>query len=1196
MAATAESRDPQQAGWDQEKSREVRLGLVMYGGVSLAIYINGVAQELFRAVRGRGVYRLIKALTDSDVVVDVLSGTSAGGINGIYLSYALCNNKDFAQFANLWREHGDINKLLRSPDSDIPKGSSFLDSEGYYQPRLEEAFRQMGDYIPDPGEDPSPINELDLFVTGTDVDGRIYTQFDDAGHPIDIKDHRAVFLLKHRAGRKEPFKPDPANPEITYRALATLSRLTSCFPAAFAPVRVALVEEGDGSPDAKLQAWGKLGKEASFLDGGLLDNKPFTYTLKAIFSRTADREVDRKLFYVEPDPEALKKVENATNPNFLQAVLAALIGIPGYESIAEDLRLLAERNSKLQQYNRLIKVKEIRGGKISKATRQLYDRSRLIALSERVVQGLFRQDGHNQQVPPKLQERAARLVRAFDKLDFNFDRVVGDFDVHFRMRRIFRLVYLIYDRLYAAPAPNEKPVAEEQKERYRSLWKALNRQIKLYEVLLTAMESLVDDAPIRWQDVEEGREEEIWALVQGGYYRLLDDTGPAAQRIVLDDLDAVFADGAEGREWMPQTVLTAIHADLRDVGKTIVKEVETNRFQPAPQTTRSVLRRLDDCEQRLLDRFVPDAGDPVRQAYDEFEELDAHVFPLEMVGNLHEKDIIETIRISPRDANRGFSALDLQDNVRAKVAGDSIYHFGGFFKRSWRSNDILWGRLDGLCQIVETLLEPNRVADLVRQPEERQRIRRRFLRDDATWELGMDPRDLFPRSGERTQEILGRWLRDLLGDEDAARQQALKKESFETLLSLLVEAAQLEVIGEDLPNVITDAIQEQSEWNRFQSYEPPKPPAKETAKKETAKAEESGPATEEGPQETISAMLPWVFQAPGGRLDPLVATTAAAWRMQEGMADLEMGRRPPARPRMTRLGRFFQQSYRVGSERLIHDVPTLVLLEILAKVLLVGRTCVLGLFGNEAPRIRRSFLFRLCIDWPLRAFYALVGVSRRSPGLGLGLFLGLGAVSLLAMLVGFFWWDTLILPAGKGFNLRNAAIFLGVPGAILLLQVTFLLSGGRRVWRRGGLWSFFVGLASSVALVFGIIEWETIYPLTALSSLLKLVFLVILPVAVLLVGGALFLHELWRRPRQSTPEEREERERNLRELRQVAEQALSERFGPLPRKVRLRLARMGSIEDLGRLLARSSSVSATDLGFPELEPPKPEKEELPKAS
>ena len=71
------------SGTSDEKSREVRLGLVLYGGVSLAIYMNGVAHEVFRAVKGQGIYKLIKAFTDSDIVVDIISGTSAGGINGI---------------------------------------------------------------------------------------------------------------------------------------------------------------------------------------------------------------------------------------------------------------------------------------------------------------------------------------------------------------------------------------------------------------------------------------------------------------------------------------------------------------------------------------------------------------------------------------------------------------------------------------------------------------------------------------------------------------------------------------------------------------------------------------------------------------------------------------------------------------------------------------------------------------------------------------------------------------------------------------------------------------------------------------------------------------------------------------------------------------------------------------------------------
>ena len=125
------------------RSREIRLGIVMYGGVSLAIYIYGVAHEFFRAVRGQGIYKLLKVLTDSDIVVDVISGTSAGGINGILLSYALCNELQFSSVSSLWRLHGDIRQLLRSPYGAIADTTSLLDSEGYYQPKLEAAFSQM---------------------------------------------------------------------------------------------------------------------------------------------------------------------------------------------------------------------------------------------------------------------------------------------------------------------------------------------------------------------------------------------------------------------------------------------------------------------------------------------------------------------------------------------------------------------------------------------------------------------------------------------------------------------------------------------------------------------------------------------------------------------------------------------------------------------------------------------------------------------------------------------------------------------------------------------------------------------------------------------------------------------------------------------------------------------------------------------
>ncbi|HEY1537284.1 MAG TPA: hypothetical protein VGF76_24855, partial [Polyangiaceae bacterium] len=185
-----------------ERSREVRLGIVMFGGISLAVYINGVSSELFRAVRGRGVYRLLKALTDSHVVVDILSGASAGGINSVLLSAALCNGTDFESTSTLWREHADMEQLLAPTGR--PIDNSVLNGD-YDQTQLEAAFRVLLS-PPSPSqeqEDPSPVGELDLFVTGTDINGQFDERLDALGHHIELENHRVLFQLKHRARRKE---------------------------------------------------------------------------------------------------------------------------------------------------------------------------------------------------------------------------------------------------------------------------------------------------------------------------------------------------------------------------------------------------------------------------------------------------------------------------------------------------------------------------------------------------------------------------------------------------------------------------------------------------------------------------------------------------------------------------------------------------------------------------------------------------------------------------------------------------------------------------------------------------------------------------------------------------------------------------------------------------------------------------------
>ncbi|PYI41429.1 MAG: hypothetical protein DMF12_10310, partial [Verrucomicrobia bacterium] len=140
--------------------REVRFAVVMYGGVSLAIYINGVAQELLNIVRATAakavdsdepllseeelsgatsVYRKLGqyfAIQDKEArgknlkqanptkepirvrfIVDVISGTSAGGINGVFLAKALARNQGMDGLKKLWLSEGDLGKLLNDKRS-----------------------------------------------------------------------------------------------------------------------------------------------------------------------------------------------------------------------------------------------------------------------------------------------------------------------------------------------------------------------------------------------------------------------------------------------------------------------------------------------------------------------------------------------------------------------------------------------------------------------------------------------------------------------------------------------------------------------------------------------------------------------------------------------------------------------------------------------------------------------------------------------------------------------------------------------------------------------------------------------------------------------------------------------------------------------------------------------------------------------
>ena len=407
------------------------------------------------------------------------------------------------------------------------------------------------------------------------------------------------------------------------------------------------------------------------------------------------------------------------------------------------------------------------------------------------------------------------------------------------------------------------------------------------------------------------------------------------------------------------------------------------------------------------------------------------MLPIELIGDLHEKDPIETIRISPADADKGFSNKGLSD----KVAGDALYHFASFFKRSWRSNDILWGRLDGLCQIIETLLTARKLREIAGAPAGRERLRGFFFDPEGKWIPEMRSAWLFPNAGKKTQEELERWIEDMLLEKTAGEEKPdpLDDEVFAEQIKLLIEAAQLEILHNDVPSVVSDALEEQTLWNQFR-ISPVKPP-------QTSQLRADGGA--DGNDDLFS------FRQGGGTIDHFVGTVAAA-AQSFTLADQLKDDDSAPRPRDTKLGKIFRYHYRVGTEELLRDLPSLVLLEILAVALLVLRNCILTVFGPNARKVKKNMLFFLGVDLPLRTFYGTVLFLRRAPQAWVALQIGLSVLALLTLLVGVTWRNEILFsPTSQGpqLQLKWFAVFIAVPLVVLVSQGVFLWRGRIGKWR-----------------------------------------------------------------------------------------------------------------------------------------------------
>ncbi|GGD64957.1 patatin-like protein [Croceicoccus mobilis] len=278
------------------REKELRIALICYGGVSLAVYMHGVTKETWHLARAaneaasgappsRGVESAYRRLLDAmakkgdtrlRVVPDILAGASAGGLNAIFLGEALLTGRSLDPLTRLWLDCADSDVLV-APEA--RPGNRF--SKLWAQPLVEWALRRPGNAVtrtvaPETREEvrgklsrlirsrwfappfsgigmarliddalvamlrqepgPSLIPDghpVDLFVTATDFRG--------SNMPLRLHSPAMARETEHRLPIS--FRAHGGDPVMAPRPdLVFAARATSSFPGAFPPLTVAEIE------------------------------------------------------------------------------------------------------------------------------------------------------------------------------------------------------------------------------------------------------------------------------------------------------------------------------------------------------------------------------------------------------------------------------------------------------------------------------------------------------------------------------------------------------------------------------------------------------------------------------------------------------------------------------------------------------------------------------------------------------------------------------------------------------------------------------------------------------------------------------------------------------------------------------------------------------------------------------------------
>ncbi|MFC3674427.1 patatin-like protein [Ferrovibrio xuzhouensis] len=768
------------------QEKELRLALVCFGGVSLAIYMHGVVKEVLKLARASKVYHglpkddarhsarfadqvrhgdpeydsehayfeLLQELgkeVDLRVVVDVISGASAGGINGIILGRALAHDLRIDHFRDLWLRESDVSRLLdpqkrasrwskfymrpliwlasRSRlgrllmDEEVRQKISMFTRSRWFQPpfdgqhlmrQLMAGLDAMGD-PEQPGASLMPAGQtLEMFVTLTDFYG--YLQYIPIHDPPAIRDreHRHTLRFGYRRWPNGSEQSDFTRSDAP--ALAFAGRATSAFPGAFPPAKL-------GDMDRLLEEQGRrwtlkraflqknfanyfkaeLDPElTSFVDGGVLANKPFAAAMKAIRGRPAARQVDRRLVYIDPAPMRPAPPPSGRPPGFFRTLKGALSDIPRNEPVADELIWVNRFNERvhhlrsvidatLPQVTRLVLASaphdidgplgldDIRAWRQQASERAVQDagfayegyvRLKLGAVLEfvaKLVCASCRYSEHSSErrwVRMVLQRWAEERQVCFNSPRFaraepgtppdqlpGWARFLLRFDVAFRQRRLRFLVQRL-NQLYGKLDDPEQ----------RGLQAA--RLDGLKRTLYDAQEEL------RRFDNGAGIGVDSAAQITQLFFR----------RMTTTDADELAADADD----FARANLAGIDAAV----DALAFDIDLDRTTDDLDAVMASLQPAD---------WSPAARRDLLVGYIGFPFWDVLTFTITNWRDLGEFNEIRIDRISPEDA----VAIRKGNTLK----GVNLGRFGGFFSRAHRENDYLWGRLHAADRLIDIVCD-----------------------------------------------------------------------------------------------------------------------------------------------------------------------------------------------------------------------------------------------------------------------------------------------------------------------------------------------------------------------------------------------------------------------------------------------------------------------------------------------------------